>query len=89
MTKSDIEKDIRSVVADVMGIESLPDDPDLDLIVALKIDSLDALEMAMRVQEHFNVVISEGEFVKFRTINQMVGEIDRVLDEAKSATISK
>jgi acyl carrier protein len=82
MNANDIRTDIRSLISDCMGVDCIPDDPNLDLIQTLDIDSLDALEIAMKVQEHFEVVISEDEFLRFKTVSQMAGEVERALNKA-------
>ena len=88
MSADDIRTDISSLISDCMGVDSIPEDPDLDLIQALDIDSLDALEIAMKVQEHFEVVISEDEFVRFRTVNQMADEVERALNKTGQPAVA-
>jgi acyl carrier protein len=72
------EAQLRDVVLEALG-EIAPDadlagvDPDADLVEELDIDSMDFLNVIVRINEVTGVEIPERDYGKLTTLNEVVG----------------
>lgn len=55
--------------------------PDANLFEDLEFDSIDAVDMAVRLQEFTNRKISPSDFKEIRTINDVVVAVEKLLQE--------
>jgi acyl carrier protein len=72
MAQIEIENRIAKVVATVLKVEPAKLSAETDLIEDLKADSLDALEIAIGLQDTFGIELKEHEFTQFRKFGQIV-----------------
>jgi acyl carrier protein len=74
-----VEARVRRVVSDHLGVE--PDElgPDVSLTDTLAADSLDLLEVALALEDEFQIVLSESAIDSVRTYGDLVGAVDLVL----------
>ena len=94
---SDLERQVKEIIAavwqeskpDVSGAwEDIGDETPLYSLKegeeSLGLDSLDALEIAMEVEERFDVVLpTEIEPADIRTVRQVVGLLEKLLQEQR------
>ena len=82
MTREEIQQELLSIVGDQLGqpIESIEDDA---TFTSLGADSLDMVEMIMRVEEKFEIQIDDNEIESYKTFNEFVDFVTRKVGEGK------
>lgn len=82
MTREEIQQELLSIVGDQLGqpIESIEDDA---TFTSLGADSLDMVEMVMRVEEKFEIQIDDDELESYKTFNGFVDFVTRKVGEGK------
>ena len=77
-TEANVEEIVRTVIAEKLGIE--PDQFSLgtDFSRDLGIDSLDMMEIFMDLEKKFNMTILDEEAEKMRTLESIVGFIQKI-----------
>lgn len=82
MTREEIQQELLSIVGDQLGqpIESIEDDA---TFTSLGADSLDMVEMVMRVEEKFEIQIDDNELESYKTFNEFVDFVTRKVGEGK------
>lgn len=82
MTREEIQQELLSIVGDQLGqpIESIEDDA---TFTSLGADSLDMVEMIMRVEEKFEIQIDDDEIESYKTFNEFVDFVTRKVGEGK------
>ena len=63
---------VQSVVSDQLGVEPEKVTPDAEFIQDLNADSLDLVEMIMRLEEEFGVEISDEEAENITTVGDAI-----------------
>ena len=69
---SNIEQDIKELVAKVIKIPVEKIDPNADLFKDLGVDSLLGVEIFASLDKKFNIDIPENKLEKIRTLNDMI-----------------
>lgn len=64
------------IIKDQLGIEDREITPETSLIKDLEVDSLDAVEIIMALEDEFSVEIPDTEAEKFQTIGDIVKYIE-------------
>lgn len=82
MNESELRSKVREIVASVIEIEEFRDDE--DFIRDLGVDSMMGLEIVARLERTFRVKIGEEYLPKVRTLNDVVGIVESVLDVQKA-----
>lgn len=74
-----VEARVRRVVAEHLGVE--PDElgTDVSLVDTLAADSLDLLEVALALEDEFQIALSESAIESVRTYGDLVATVDRGL----------
>lgn len=82
MTREEIQQELLGIVGDQLGqpIESIEDDA---TFTSLGADSLDMVEMIMRVEEKFEIQIDDDEIESYKTFNEFVDFVTRKVGEGK------
>ncbi len=75
MAPDDIERKVKSTIADRLGVAEADIQPTSALIEDLGADSLDIVELVMAMEEEFEVEIPDGEAEKLRTVQDAVSYI--------------
>ncbi|MFA5586929.1 MAG: acyl carrier protein [Saccharofermentanales bacterium] len=70
-----ITKQVVDIVVDLLGVEEAQVTPDAMLIEDLNADSLDAVELAMRLEEYFNIKVEDTEIEDMKTVADIVRTI--------------
>jgi acyl carrier protein len=70
---------VREVFEQVLKIDGSTLDGQIRLVEDLAIDSLDSLELAVRIQDSFQIEMDEQDFARFTTFGQVVDCVREVL----------
>lgn len=72
-----IEKEVKDIVVDQLGVDKEEVDLDKSLVEDLNADSLDVTELIMTLEEHFGCEITDEDAEKLRTIRDIVSYIEK------------
>ena len=82
-TKEEIYNKLSEILVDDFEIEKGLITPEANLFEDLELDSIDAVDLAVKLQFFTNKKISPENFKQIRTVNDVVGAIEELLkDEA-------
>lgn len=79
MTDKQILDRLREVLTDTFEIEPAKITPEADLFRDLDLDSIDAVDLAVKLQEMTGKRIRPEEFKTVRTVGDVVAAVDRLL----------
>lgn len=79
MPKSDNFRRVAKVVADVAGVPEKSLKPTMRLFEDLQLDSLDAVELGMAIEEEFGVDIPEDALDNVETVQNVVELVGKYL----------
>lgn len=74
-----IQKDVIKIIEDQLGVGPWDIEPDTRFVEDLGMDSLDALELMMKVEEKFNIKIDDSE--KITTVGELVTYVDNCIQK--------
>ncbi len=72
-----LEKKLRSIVSDRLGVEFSEVTPEATILDDLGADSLDVVELVMELEEKFDIEIPDEDVERMRT----VGDMERYVTE--------
>ena len=72
-----ITKQVVNIVVDLLGVDEEQVTPDAMLIEDLNADSLAAVELAMQLEEYFDIKVEDTEIESMKTVIDIVGTIKR------------
>jgi acyl carrier protein len=83
MVIPDLERRIKQILTNRLGIP--PDEITLDanLVDDLGMDSLDAVEFAIGAERQFNIALSDEQVAKLQTVADIIALVQRVADEQR------
>ena len=79
LTKDDILKNLTSILVEDFEIDKNLITPDANLFEDLDLDSIDAVDLAVRVQQFTQKKIPPENFKKIKTIDDVVNAIEELL----------
>jgi acyl carrier protein len=79
MTQTQILSRLRELLADTFEIDPARVTPEADLYRDLDLDSIDAVDLAIKLQEMTGKRIKPDEFKSVRTVNDVMVAVDRLL----------
>jgi acyl carrier protein len=79
MTEDDILERIRAIFHDNFGIEPARVTPEASLYEDLDLDSIDAVDLAIKLQEMTGRRIKPEEFKAVRTVKDVIGAVESLL----------
>lgn len=79
MTDNPILARLREVLTETFEIEASRVTPEADLYKDLDLDSIDAVDLAIKLQEMTGKRIRPEEFKTVRTVSDVVSAVDRLL----------
>jgi acyl carrier protein len=79
MTDKQILDRLREVLTDTFEIDPAKITPEADLFRDLDLDSIDAVDLAVKLQEMTGKRIRPEEFKTVRTVGDVVSAVDRLL----------
>lgn len=68
---------VKQTILDSLNCEEVKVVPEAKLMEDLEMDSLDATDLAMALEDSFGITIEDSEFEKFVTIQDIVNYIDK------------
>ena len=74
-----MEEKILDILEDICGDEIVKENPDIDLLEEELIDSLDYVELLLRIQDEFGIVIAPTEVTR-----EEMATPNRIIDVVKS-----
>ena len=77
---NDIFEMLKSIAVNDIGIDADKITPESNIIKDLGLDSLDIVDMLMKVEETFGVTIDDGDVVEMKTVADVV----RFIENAKA-----
>ncbi len=81
LTKDTILKELTKILTEDFEIDAKKITPQASLFEDLELDSIDAVDLAVRVQQFTHKKISPENFKQIRTIEDVVNAIDELLCE--------
>ena len=79
MNQTQILSRLRELLADTFEIDPARVTPEADLYRDLDLDSIDAVDLAIKLQEMTGKRIKPDEFRSVRTVNDVMVAVDRLL----------
>lgn len=75
----DLEQQVKTIIASCLAVNEEQLDCDMQLVEQLYADSLDLLDIIMRLNEEFDIDLSEDELVNFKTVSSVCLEVEKQL----------
>ena len=75
---NDIFEKLKAIAVNDIGIDADKVKPESDIIKELGLDSLDIVDMLMKVEETFGVTIDDSDVVEMKTVADVVRFIENV-----------
>ena len=79
LTRDEILKNLTSILVEDFEVDEALITPDARLFEDLELDSIDAVDLAVQVQQFTNKKISPDNFKQIKTINDVVDAIAELL----------
>lgn len=80
MTSQELEKQMKALVAKVIGITSDKLSGDADFARDLDVDSMKAIEITGAIEKTFKIIVPEEQIRKIRTLNQAIALAKQLLN---------
>lgn len=80
-TKQEIENTVRQLVVDSIGVTPDKITTEKDLTSDLGMDSLDRIELAMTIENHFGIIIPEDRADKINTFGDAVSLAEELVNK--------
>ena len=78
-SSDDIETQVRSILVKNFELQESSVTPEATLFVDLDLDSLDAIDLAVKLESETGIKLAESEFQAIRTVQDVVDTIRRKL----------
>ncbi len=72
---------VRDIIVEQLGVDESMVTMDTNLMKDLEVDSLDAVEIIMAIEEEFDLEIPDEEAEKFQLVGDLVKYVDEKLGE--------
>ena len=86
MQQVDLEQRLKKLLMDRVGVPEKKIKPEASLADDLSLDSLDGVELAMAIEEEFNLQLDDGQMKQLVTVADALALIQRVLLESQAAS---
>lgn len=67
---------IKEIIVEQLGVEESAVEMDTNLMKDLEADSLDAVEIIMAIEDHFEIEIPDEDAEKFQTVGDLVKYVE-------------
>ena len=74
---SEIEAKVKEIIVDKLGVDEADVTPEASFTNDLGADSLDILQLLMRVEDEYGIVIPDQELAGFKTVADVVNFLDK------------
>ncbi len=78
-TREEIAKELKDILVEDFEIEESRITPDANLFEDLEFDSIDAVDLAVRLQDYTQKKISPNNFKQIRTVNDVINAIEELV----------
>ena len=78
-TREEIAKELKDILVEDFEIEESRITPDANLFEDLEFDSIDAVDLAVRLQDYTQKKISPNNFKQIRTVNDVIKAIEELV----------
>ncbi len=89
MTEKEIEKEIKSIIADVSGFDESEITPEKDFFKDLEIDSVKAIEITVAIEKRFKVAIRDEDVPNITNIMQATELVKRLLEKNEPVPVRR
>lgn len=79
MTPQELEKEVKELVAGVIGVSADKLSPEADFARDLDVDSMKAIEITGAIEKRFKIIVPEEQIRKIRTLNQAMALVKELL----------
>ena len=79
ISREEIQKELTNILVNDFEIEESKITPEANLFEDLEFDSIDAVDLAVRLQDFTKQKISPDNFKQIRTINDVVNAVEQLL----------
>ena len=86
MTDAEIEKAVRDILVQDFEVDPGALKPDANLFTDLDLDSIDAIDLTVRLQQETGRKVNPEEFRTIRTLSDVVAAVRRLLAEGGPKT---
>ena len=80
MTKSDIEEKIRRILVSEFEVDAAKLNPDTDLFTELDLDSIDAVDLVVIIQQETGKKVDPADFRQIRKLRDVVEAVDKLVN---------
>ncbi len=80
MTRAEIEATIQKILVEDFDIEASALTPDVNLFTDLDLDSIDAVDLVVRLQQETGKKVDPENFKQIRTFADVVTAVDKVVN---------
>ncbi len=80
MTDAEIEKTIKDILAADFEIDPAQLKPETNLFTDLDLDSIDAVDLVVRLQQETGKKVDPAEFKKIRTFGDVVAAVSKLVN---------
>ena len=80
MTEADIERTIRAILVSEFDADAAALTRETDLFADLDLDSIDAVDLVVRLQQETGKRVRPEDFKKIRTLGDVVAAVDRLVN---------
>lgn len=81
MTKEEILKKIQEMLAQLFDLDPEEIKPESKLFEELELDSIDAVDLVVKLQKQIGVKIMPEDFKQVRTVQDVVDVVDRLVNK--------
>lgn len=81
MNREEIEKSVKDILVAEFEVDPAKLAPDVNLFADLDLDSIDAVDLAVRLQQEVKKKIVPEQFRKIRTLRDVVDAVEELLKD--------
>ena len=81
MTRQEIEKTIKDILVSDFEVDESKLTPDVNLFTELDLDSIDAFDMVVRLQQVVKKKVDPEQFRSIRKLSDVVDAVEKLLSE--------
>lgn len=78
---ADVFEKVRAIIVERLKVDESAVTPDASFVEDLQADSLDIVEMVMKLEEEFGITIPDEDVEKIRTVGEAVAYVEQRLKE--------
>ena len=81
MTDAEIESTIKRILVDDFELDASKLTPDANLFTELDLDSIDAVDLVVRLQQETGKKVNPEDFKQIRTLRDVVAAVSKLVNE--------